>query len=298
METPQVRIPPLAQAVLDTIPRKELDIPYADGSPSQRLDIYWPARGEGPFPVVAHFHGGAFMFGTRRDVNLAPMLRVLAHGYALVSVGYRLSGEARFPALVYDAKAALRFLRANAARYRLRGDQVAAWGPSAGGYLAAMLGATGGNPAFEDVTMGNAGESSAVQAVVDWCGPAGDFCRMDVQIRESGIGEADHDDPLSPESQLLGCAIQQVPELSRLAAPVTHVRADIPPFLIHHGEADGTVPVQQSIDLARRIEAVAGAGRVTLRTFAGKGHHGEPWYEAPALTEEVVRFLDGVFDGG
>lgn len=283
--------------VLNSIPNKRLDIAYASQSPNQLLDIYYPSEGEGPFPTVVHIHGGAFLFGTRRDANLMPMLRLLQHDYAVVSVEYRLSEEARFPALVYDCKAAVRFLRAHAAQYHLRKEKVAVWGPSAGGYLAAMLGATNGNPAFEDLSMGWEGESSQVQAVIDWCGPTADFCAMDAQIRENHIGEADHDDPLSPESKLLGHAIQEVKELSRLAAPITHVHPNIPPFLIHHGEADGTVPVQQSMSLAQRISQVAGKERVILKTFPGKGHHGQPWYDEPALTQEVVRFLDSIFKG-
>jgi len=297
MEEPNFQIPRLAQSILDAIPRKILDMPYAQQSESQKLDLYFPECGRKPYPLVVHFHGGAFMFGTKRDDNLRPMLRSLDHGYALASVEYRLSGEARFPALVYDCKAAIRFLRANAEVFDIDAGKIAVWGPSAGGYLAAMMGATQGSPAFEDLSMGNGKVSSDIQAVVDWCGPAGDFCLMDAQIRQNGLGVADHDDPLSPESRLLGHAIQKVRELSRLAAPATHIHKNIPPFLIHHGQADETVPVQQSEELAKRIAAVAGAEKVHLHTFAGKGHHGQPWYDNICLTDEIFAFLKSVFDG-
>lgn len=292
MEDYTFQIPLLPQAVLDGIPRKQLDIAYAGDSPNQKLDLYFPEEGRAPHPLILHFHGGAFAIGTKRDDNLEPMLRARTRGYAVASVEYRMSGEARFPALVYDAKAAIRFLRARADAWQLDPARFAVWGPSAGGYLAAMLGASNGNPAFESLEMGNAGQSSDVQAVVDWCGPAGDFCLMDAQIQENGVGKADHDDPDSPESRILGHAIQEVRELSRLAAPCTHVHPQVPPFLIHHGEADGVVPVQQSRRLAEAIARVAGEDRVTLRTFPGKGHHGEPWYHEPRLTEEVLDFLD------
>lgn len=292
MDTPGMTIHRLPQEILNGIERKLLDVPYANQSDAQKMDIYYPASGEGPFPVIVHFHGGAFLFGTRRDINLIPMLRALERGYMLVSVEYRLSGEARFPALVYDCKAAIRYLRAHAQELGVDPERIAAWGPSAGGYLAAMIGTTGGNPAFEDLSMGNSAYSSSVQAVVDWCGPAGDFCLMDAQIRAQGIGMDDHDDPLSPESRLMGCAIQEVPQLCRLAAPATHVHQDVPPFLIHHGEADGTVPCAQSLMLAEAIRRSAGDDRVTLHTFPGRGHHGEPWYDEPAMTDEVFEFLD------
>lgn len=292
MDTPDMKIPELPREILDGIGRKRLDIVYACQSDMQKMDVYYPDAGEGPFPVIVHFHGGAFLFGTRRDINLIPMLRALDRGYVLVSVEYRLSGEARFPALVYDCKAAIRYLRAHAQELCVDPERIAVWGPSAGGYLAAMMGTTGGNPAFEDLSMGNENYSSSVQAVVDWCGPAGNFCMMDAQIRAQGIGMADHDDPLSPESRLMGCAIQDVPQLCRLAAPLTHVHGDVPPFLIHHGEADGIVPCAQSHALADAIRRTAGESRVMLHTFEGKGHHGEAWYEEAAMTDEVFAFLD------
>ena len=289
-------IPLLEQEIVDGIERKWLDLPYASQSGTQALDVYLPRKTDSPPPLLIHFHGGAFRFGTRRDTWLRAMLRAVEEGYALASVSYRLSGEARFPALVYDAKAAVRYLRANAGRFGVDGSRFAAWGPSAGGYLAAMLGATNGMAAFENPEMGYAETSSDVQAVVNWCGPAGDFCRMDEQIRANGVGTADHDHPLSPESRLLGHAIQEVRELSRLAAPLTHVRADIPPFLIHHGRLDAVVPWQQSRDLAQTISAVAGADRVVLRIIEGKGHHGEPWFDEEWVTDEVFAFLEKVFD--
>lgn len=291
MEEPNFSIPTLPLSILGSYTQKYFDIAYAAQSYAQRLDLYFPNDKPGPYPLIVHFHGGAFMFGTKRDINLLPILRSLDQGYALASVEYRLSGEARFPALVYDCKAAIRYLRAHASALNIDPDMFIAWGPSAGGYLAAMMGVTGGNPAFEDLSMGNPEVSSQVQAVVDWCGPTGDFCLMDNQVRTNGIGAADHDHSLSPESRLLGCAIQRVRELSRLAAPITHVGESVPPFLIQHGEADGIVPFQQSIDFADRIARIAGKNRVTLRTYVGKGHHGEPWFDYPDITDEVFKFL-------
>lgn len=293
MQQPEIKIPLLSQEILDSIKNKILDVQYCDRSPSQILDIYLPENCSGPYPVIAHFHGGAFMIGTQRDDNLRPMLRGLSRGYAVVSVQYRMSGEARFPALIWDAKAAIRFIRANAEKYGLDSSRIAAWGPSAGGYISAMLGVTEGNPAFEDLSMGNAHVSSAVQAVVDWCGPCGDFLKMDTAIRESGIGIPDHNEAYSPESLLMGAQITKIPELVSLACPCRYANKNAPPFLIHHGEADPVVPVSQSIALA---EALKNAGvPVTLETFPGKGHHGEPWYDEEWLSDKVFDFLDSVF---
>lgn len=104
------------------VTRKMFDLPYAGRSPAQRLDLYWPEAspgdngpgGSGPYPVILAIHGGAFMGGDKRDVQLKPMLAGLKRGYVVAAVNYRMSGEARFPALVHDIKAAIRWLRAHA----------------------------------------------------------------------------------------------------------------------------------------------------------------------------------------
>jgi acetyl esterase/lipase len=289
MEDPKHIIPVLPQEALDKIKHKFLDVPYCEESPAQVLDIFLPET-PGPYPVIVHFHGGAFMFGTQRDINLVPMLRGLDKGFAIISVSYRMSGEARFPAMIYDAKAAIRFIRANALHYHLDTDKIGVWGPSAGGYIVSMLGATNDEPVFEDLDMGNASFSSAVQSVVDWCGPSGNFLEMDPAIKENGFGVADHNDPLSPESRFMGAPILTIPELVRLATPATHLRKNLPIFMIHHGEADPIVPVQQSITFADAI--IKAGGHVILETFSGKGHHGNPWYEEEEMSDKVFEFFN------
>lgn len=174
------------------------------------------------YPVIVFCHGGAFRNGNKGDESLEPVLRGLDRGYAVVSVGYRKSGESRFPAMLYDAKAALRFLRANAGSYQLDKDKIAAWGPSSGGWLVSMLGTTMGNPAFEDRSMGNTEFSSSVQTVIDWCGPCGNFLAMDEALQKSGLGAGDHGEADSPESMFLGVQISKVPELVRLASKPHH----------------------------------------------------------------------------
>ena len=294
MENPEFKIPLLSQKILDGIVNKYLDIPYCDQSLFQILDIYLPDDCDGPYPVIVHFHGGAFLFGTQRDVNFETMLRGLKRGYAVVSVQYRMSLEARFPALIYDAKAAIRWIRANARTYSLDPTKIAVWGPSAGGFIVSMLGVTANNPAFEDLSMGNAEFSSAVDAVVDWCGPCGGFLDMDPAIRENNIGVADHNDPLSPESRIMGAPIATIAHLIDLASPWKYAHKDVPPFLIHHGEADPIVPIQQSAKLAEAIANVAGEDRVRFQRFPGQGHHGEPWYDTETMSDLVLDFIDSV----
>jgi acetyl esterase/lipase len=275
------------------IKRKTLDVPYANLSPSQRLDVYLPDAGEGPFPVIVSLHGGAFMGGDKADLQLLPFLEGLTRGYGVVAANYRLSGEAIFPALVHDAKAAVRWIRGHAREHRLDGQRIAAWGASAGGYLALMLGTSHGISELEDLSLGNAGRPANVQAVVDWFGPS-DFLKMDEQLEACGLPPLEgqsHSGPQSPESLLLGRQITEIPEWVRAANPGSYIRADAPPFLIQHGTRDAVVPAQQSVDLAARLRAVLGDDRVTLDLLDG-AEHADPRFESPENVRRVLDFLD------
>jgi acetyl esterase/lipase len=169
------------------------DLSYAEKSPLEKLDLYLPAQQGSLAPVVIWIHGGGFRVGDKRSMprrNFGPapkpagrmgpyqiqvpdVAALTAKGYAVVSLNYRLAAsmpDGAVPA-VQDGKAAVRFLRANADKYHLDPGKFAVWGNSAGGYMAAMLGATGDQPTiFDDPSLGNADVSSAVQAVVVWYG--------------------------------------------------------------------------------------------------------------------------------
>lgn len=283
--------PPLA----DTrhIKRKFLDIPYAHLSPAQKLDIYLPDEGEGPFPVIVSLHGGAFMGCDKADAQVMPMLEGLKRGYAVVAVNYRLSGEAKFPALVHDVKAAVRWIRANARQYHFDPHRIAAWGGSAGGYLAAMLGVSAGVAALEDLDLGNPDQPSDVQAVVAWFAPT-NFLEMDELLAAGGLPPApgmEHSAPGSPESLLLGEQITRIPERVRAANPETYITPAAPPFFLQHGTQDAIVPVQMSVRFAEKLEQAIGKERVRLELLEGAGH-GDPRFEAPENVESVLDWLD------
>jgi acetyl esterase/lipase len=275
------------------IRRKYLDIPYAMLSPSQKLDIYLPDEGEGPFPVILSIHGGAFMGGDKADLQILPMLEGLKRGYAVVGINYRLSWEAIFPALVHDVKAAVRWARANAQWYYFDPERIAAWGGSAGGYLSTMLGTSDCIPELEDLNLGYPDQSSNVQVVVDWFGPT-NFLTMDEHLTASGMPPMEgmeHNGINSPESWLLGAEITQVPELVKAANPVTYIRDHAPPFLIQHGVKDPVVPVQHSIELAEALKDACGNDKVTLDLIDGAAH-GDPKFASPLNVKKVLDFLD------
>lgn len=263
------------------------DVAYASASATQKLDLYLP-EGDGPFPVVISVHGGGFMMGDKADaMGTTGFDQLLAEGFAVAAVNYRLSGEAKFPAAIEDVKAATRWLRANAAEYNLDPDNFGAWGASAGGNLVALLGTSCGADAVEGADLGNADHSSCVQAVVDWFGPT-DFLQMDAQFAGTSCPQT-HDAADSPESQYLGAPIQDVPELAAQANPITYVTADSPAFLIQHGTADCNVPPQQSQLLYDALTAVG--VNATLNLIDGAGHGGAEFSDA-ANMQVVVDFLN------
>jgi acetyl esterase/lipase len=253
------------------------DLAYVtEGHPRQSLDLYVPAS-DAPVPLVVYIHGGAFRAGDKAD---RPPLEYVAEGYALAAINYRLSQHAVFPAQIEDCKAAVRWLRAHAATYGLDPERVAAGGASAGGHLAAMVGTTGHETAFD------VGEhldvSSRVGAVLDYFGPT-DFLQMDAHRLPDGMI---HDTADSPESRLVGGPIQEHPDRVAQANPITYVTADAPPFLIVHGDRDPLVPHHQSELLASALEK-AGVP-VTFYTVEGGGHGG---FDDPRVDELTRAFL-------
>lgn len=257
------------------------DIAYVTaGHPLQKLDLFVPA-GNGPFPLIVWIHGGAFRMGDKSGIPFdPPPLTHLAQGYAVASLNYRLSQHATFPAQIEDCKAGVRWLRAHAAQYHLDPQRFGAWGPSAGGHLATMLGVAGGVRTFE--VGDHLDFSSRVRCVVDYFGPT-DFLQMDAQRLPDGMV---HDPADSPESELIGGAIQEHTDAVQCANPITHVTSDAPPFLIVHGDCDPLVPHGQSVLL---VNALQNAGvPVMFYTVKGAGHGNFDDPEVPALTNAFL----------
>jgi acetyl esterase/lipase len=263
------------------------DMAYvANGHARQKLDLYLPASGPRPLPLVVAVHGGAWSRNDKADhANTAWLVPILVKaGYAVASLNHRFSQHATFPAQIHDVKAAVRWLRSNASTYGLNPNRFGAWGPSSGGHLITLLGTSAGVRAM-DGTLGSADQSTRVQAVVDWYGPT-DFLQMDAHRLPNGESHDAHD---SPESRLIGGPIQQMREAVTAANPITYVTGDDPPFLIFHGDDDHTVPPHQSALLS---DALTTAGvMVQFHTVAGAGHGG-PLFQ----TDEIARMLLGFFD--
>ncbi len=282
-----IRIP---EADVSHIRRKWLDLPYAPISQAQKLDIYLPEEGDDPFPIILHIHGGAFAIGDKRDIHLLPFLEGIRRGYAVVSVNYRLSGEAIFPAGLQDIKASIRWLKANGEKYHLDGNRIAACGGSAGGNYAAMICLTADVSEFDDLSLVNTEYPCNVQAAVDWFGPT-DFSKMDEQLSESGFGPCDHNQENSPESRYLGAKIPEIPVKVQLANPMTYIHENMPPILIQHGRMDSMVPVQQSIIFVQKLEKYVSHDRFEFEIIENAGH-GDPLFETEENMNKVFAFLD------
>jgi acetyl esterase/lipase len=263
----------------------ERDLVFASvGGKNLRLDLYRPDNSSGNVPVVVLIYGGAWMM--RNQWMETPKAMWLAtHGYAAAVIDYRLSSEALFPAQIHDCKAAVRWLRANAAKYGLDAAHIGAWGESSGGHLASLLGVAGNVAALEG-DLGNTNESSQVQAVVDFFGPT-DFLQAQAHALPSSW--LNHDSPTSPESRLIGGPVQENPEKAEQANPIKYVTHDVPPFLIVHGEQDPLVPCNQSellFDALKKVHA-----NVTFYKIAGAGHDG-PVFDSDMMRAAVLAFLD------
>lgn len=263
----------------------------------QRLDLFLPPTGNGPFRLIIWVHGGGWRNGNKTLAASAFQRRALSQGFALATVGYRLSGVAKWPAQIHDVKGAVRFLRANARRFALDSTRFGAWGLSAGAHLVSLLGTSGGIQVVEGTVGGNAGTSSRVQAVADWFGPT-DFLQMDAGLVTAGCnppGTVEQGLATSETSQLLGAAIGLVPNLVAQANPITYITPDDPPFLIHQGTADCTVPFTQSVifDTALRGPAGIGSANVSLTLITGAGHGGTQ-FTNDTNVDRVIAFFNQV----
>jgi acetyl esterase/lipase len=236
----------------------ERDVVYgtAHGTPLL-LDLAMPKTGNGPFPVVVFLHGGGWSEGNRQEMNHF-IEGVAGLGYVGVTVAYRLVPAARFPAQLEDCKAAVRWLRANAAKYRINPKRIGVVGFSAGGHLASMLGVTGKNDGLEGAG-GNPDQSSRVQAVVSFFGLT-DFSTRDwPRDLENGVIEP-----------FLGGSFANHADEYRRASPITYVTSDAPPFLFFHGSEDKLVPVDQSKRLGEKLRNAGVFAEVNV--LEGEGH--------------------------
>lgn len=284
--------PPIPKAILDAIPRKTLDLPYGSDNPEQTIDLYLPpeAGTQAPVHLVIFIHGGGWIGGDKRDMQVSVYFDVLNHGYALASINYWLSPGARFPEPVKDCKAAVRYLKAHAHEYGIDPARVAVVGNSAGAYYALMIACSPHIDMLEDVSTGNHAYGTEVRCCIATYPPTALDLIATQRAQEKLAG--DLSDPNMPENLFLGAKITDLPQSSlRAASPIAYVTRQIPPLMVKAGSADTLVPYTQAVCFANRVKEIAGPSRIDFEIVPGAGHH-DPAFKNPAFLAEALAFLD------
>jgi acetyl esterase/lipase len=247
---------------------RDLDYVQRDSGPL-KADVYLPA-GEGPFPAVLAVHGGAWRAGNRVQMAVYAQ-KLAAAGFTTVSINYRLAPDHKFPAQIEDCKSAVRWMRKNAAKYKIDPTRVGAVGYSAGGHLVALLGATDPSCGLE--------------------GPDADSTSTRLQCVVAGGAPCDFR-PIPPNSERLafwlGAVRAEKPEIYELASPASFVSKDDPPILFFHGDADTLVPIAGAEAMVKQLGAAGVPAQ--LYTIAGAGHIQA--FLDPKAQDETVKFFE------
>ena len=274
---------PISRALPDDVAVTR-DLVYAAyGERRLSLDLYMPSRrDDGLLPTIVVIRGNGWLSGDKE--HFGPIAAALAkRGLAAVSIEFRASGEATFPAAVQDTKAATRWVRANATRYQLDPNAIGAIGGSSGAHLAVYLGVTGDDRQLEG-DGGNRGVSSAVSAVVGLATP-------------TDLGSIEHPGGVTMVTAFLGAAYEEDASLWERASPARHVDPSSPPLLLMHSENDAVVPYEQSLHLARQYEAAGVPVEVVLIPDAPHAFwRFTEWFDD--TMDRAAAFFLGHLDGG
>lgn len=252
------------------------------GSRCLKLDLYLPARApQAGTPAVVLVHGGGWNAGYRSE--FVPMaLRLAQRGYAAATISYRLAGEARYPAAVDDTRAAVRWVRRHAGRYRIDPRRIALAGGSAGAQLASLAGLSADLHPFDPLAR-SASVSGAVQAIVNIDGT------LDFTTEESRRPDMDPGKPPSPAAIWLGGRYAENPARWHAASPTHYVRRGMPPMLFI-GSAQARFQAGRD-EMVTRMRARGAVAEVVL--LAETPHTFwlfDPWLEP--TVDATVRFLD------
>jgi acetyl esterase/lipase len=250
-------------------------------NPRQTLDLLLPKdRASKKRPMVVFVHGGGWMSGKKED-GLAIIRAIAATGdYATATINYRLTQEAGWPSQIHDCKAAIRFLRGKADEYGVDPDKIGVMGASAGGHLVAMLGTSGGIDGLEGSLGSFLKQSSRVQCVVNFFGPANFLTFFG---KEVAIEKMRRD---NMAIRLLGKEEEEIKTNAKAASPVTWITRDDAPFLTAHGTRDNLVPFAQAVELHGALEKSGVKSHLIAMEGAGHG------FANPELNQRIKSFLD------
>jgi acetyl esterase/lipase len=233
-----------AAGAAETAPRFVADLAYLAPDRAEKLDLFLPAPPPPGrlSPAVVWIHGGGWTGGTKNEPRAKSIAAILTGaGYVVVSIDYNL-GDGAWPLNLLDCKNAVRFLRANAAKYRLDPERIAVSGGSAGGHLALMVGLTTPKKLYEPDAP-YPGVSNAVACVINLYGPGDLRVGPDTPLGKIMVGQSGRVFASAGSDALSA------------ASPVNHVTRNAPPVMILHGRIDTTVEYQQSDQMAAALKA-------------------------------------------
>lgn len=275
----------MADRVADIFPKGTLvegNIPYAgDTLKKHLLDIYLPPVKKLSYPVVIWIHGGAWMSNDKyADMSyMANTIRdLINNGYAIVSIDYRWSTMAPFPAQIQDCNAAIDYIVRNAAQYNIDDSRIALMGFSAGGHLANLVGLSGDDE-VRDFYLNGKKTKFKVNLVIDFYGPC-DFMTLKGH---------DNPDPKNPINLLLGGTVADKPKLAREASPISWIDRNDPPFLIIQGEKDESVNPDQAKELSAHLRHYHIPNEVII--VPGAPHYG-PMFDAENIRKKILEYLN------
>lgn len=280
--TPTATPYPTVLAAPPTLGMVLQDVTYCTNDIPLKMDIYFPDVGSGPWPALLYFHGGIWMLGNKdKAIGLKDIPALRAAGYVVANVEYRQAPEYPFPAMIIDAKCAVRFLRAHGIELNIDINHIGAWGSSSGGHLVSLLGLANESSGWDTGEYIN--ESSRLQAVTDMFGPT-DLTDPAYTTRMEEIGYF----------VLFGVKEPSI-DLLKSASPITFVSSSAPPFLIIQGEKDKVVDFQQSQKLYQSLQSAGVATALVVVSNAGHNFEATGGSISPTR-EEITQYMVVFFD--
>lgn len=270
--------------------RQWLNLNYAgDDKEYHNLDIYLPESGKPSYKAIIVIYGSAWFGNNLKQHGYNALGKPLLEGdFAVIAINHRSSSDAAYPAQINDVKAAIRYVRANADKYKIDASFIGITGYSSGGHLASLAGTTNSikeytvNNTTVDIE-GNVGNhtsvSSAVNAVVDWFGP------IDMALMDECKGPKDDK---SPEAALIRGNPADNLDMIALLSPTTFIDETDPQFLVIHGESDNVVPHCQSELFAKALKE---KGLLTEFISVPEGQHGPVTFNESTLKKMTDFFL-------
>lgn len=271
--------------------RKITNIKYVnDSEESKTLDLFLPEKmyTEKKYPLIIYIHGGAWLEGSK---DYFKDYRIVKADFIVASVDYRLSGEDLFPAQIHDIKAALRWLRKNSTKFYIDTSNIGAYGESAGGHLALLLGTTSDIPELNGNIGYDLSESTDVKAVVSEYGIT-NLASIAKQCEENSACITDYRENGSIIGKLLGCYYNECGSKLNQASPINYLTPDDASINLFHSKKDSIVPYEQSVEFYAKASEIESLN--IQMSLSENGAHIDGELREKYLSEIIKFFSDSL----